>query len=156
MTYLKIFFILRSPRTTRKNRTSPNNGPIKNFFVKSKYFDITNKEITQIPKSESKKFSILCTFKSTCFRINPNGYFNVFWEITSDYFKNKLRLLSRPKSVHTCQMKPKPSRWDTPFKKTVLVSLWETLLWSLTHIHPQKVRRWTKNQNIWRLRPTTL
>ncbi len=34
------------------------------FFVKSKYFDITNKEKTQIPKSESKKFSILCTFKS--------------------------------------------------------------------------------------------
>jgi hypothetical protein len=33
------------------------------FLVKSEYFDITNKEKTQIPKSESKKFSILCTFK---------------------------------------------------------------------------------------------
>jgi hypothetical protein len=27
-----LFFILRSPRTMRKNRISPNNGPIKNFF----------------------------------------------------------------------------------------------------------------------------
>jgi hypothetical protein len=29
----KFFFILRSPRTMRKNRTSPNNGPIIIFFV---------------------------------------------------------------------------------------------------------------------------
>jgi hypothetical protein len=28
------FLILRSPRTTRKNRTSPNNGPIKIFLGK--------------------------------------------------------------------------------------------------------------------------
>jgi hypothetical protein len=33
---LNTLFIPRSPRTTRKNRTSPQNGPIKNFFfVKS-------------------------------------------------------------------------------------------------------------------------
>jgi hypothetical protein len=31
--------------------------------LEKKYFVITNKEITQIPKLESKKFSILCTFK---------------------------------------------------------------------------------------------
>ncbi len=42
LAYLEIFFILRSPRTTRNNRSST---------------------IT-IPQSESKKFSILCTFKS--------------------------------------------------------------------------------------------
>jgi hypothetical protein len=61
---LKLFFILRSPRTTRNNRSSPHNGPIKKFFsLKSYYLCITNKEITQIPKSESKKFVILCTFK---------------------------------------------------------------------------------------------
>jgi hypothetical protein len=40
----KSFFILRSPRTTGKNRTSPNNGPIKIF-----------KEIIQILKSKPKK-----------------------------------------------------------------------------------------------------
>ena len=60
----KFFFILRSPRTTRNNRSSPHNGPIKkNFSLKSYYLCITNKEMTQIPKSESKKFSIMCTFK---------------------------------------------------------------------------------------------
>jgi hypothetical protein len=32
------------------------------FSLKSYYLCITNKEIRQIPKSESKKFSILCTF----------------------------------------------------------------------------------------------
>jgi hypothetical protein len=35
----------------------------KKISLKSYYLCITNKEITQIPKSESKKFSILCTFK---------------------------------------------------------------------------------------------
>jgi hypothetical protein len=35
----------------------------KKIFSKSYYLCKTNKEITQIPKSESKKFSILCTFK---------------------------------------------------------------------------------------------
>jgi hypothetical protein len=30
---LKTIFIPRSPRTTRKNRTSPHNGPIKKFFL---------------------------------------------------------------------------------------------------------------------------
>ncbi len=61
---LKIFFIPRSPRTTWNNRSSPHNGPIKKFFsLKSYYLCITNKEIMQIPKPESKKFSILCTFK---------------------------------------------------------------------------------------------
>jgi hypothetical protein len=29
---LKIFFIPRSPRTTRNNRSSPHNGPIKEMF----------------------------------------------------------------------------------------------------------------------------
>ncbi len=33
------------------------------FSLKSYYLYITNKEITQIPKSETKKFSVLCTFK---------------------------------------------------------------------------------------------
>jgi hypothetical protein len=33
------------------------------FSLKSHYLCISNKEITQIPKSESKKFSIMCTFK---------------------------------------------------------------------------------------------
>ncbi len=32
---------------------------------------MTNKEIAQIPKSESKKFSILCTFKAT---VSPNEF----------------------------------------------------------------------------------
>ncbi len=35
----------------------------KEFSLKSYYLGITNKEITQIPKSESTKFSFLCTFK---------------------------------------------------------------------------------------------
>jgi hypothetical protein len=30
---LKAIFIPRSPKTARKNRTSPQNGPIKFFFV---------------------------------------------------------------------------------------------------------------------------
>ncbi len=61
---LKFFFIPRSPRTTRNYRSSPHNGPIeKNCSLKSYNLCITNKEITLIPKSESKKFSILCTFK---------------------------------------------------------------------------------------------
>jgi hypothetical protein len=34
----------------------------KNVSLKSYYLCITNKEITHIPKSKSKKFSILCTF----------------------------------------------------------------------------------------------
>ena len=60
----KFFFIPRSPRTTRKNHLPPAIMALSNFFFfKSKYFDITNKEIMQIPKSESKKFSILSTFK---------------------------------------------------------------------------------------------
>jgi hypothetical protein len=33
------------------------------FFAKSKFFDITNKEMLQISKSKPKKISILCTFK---------------------------------------------------------------------------------------------
>jgi hypothetical protein len=33
--WLKTIFIPRSHKTTRKNRTSPQNGTIKNFFVKS-------------------------------------------------------------------------------------------------------------------------
>ncbi len=52
---MNFFFIPRSPRTTRNNRISPHNGPIKKFFaLKSYYLCITNKEITQIPKSKSK------------------------------------------------------------------------------------------------------
>jgi hypothetical protein len=31
---LKIFFIPRSLKTTRNNRSSPHNGPIKKFFTK--------------------------------------------------------------------------------------------------------------------------
>ncbi len=61
----KFFIIPRSLKTTRKNHSSPNNGLIKNFFVKSNYFDINNKEITQISKSKPKKISILCTFKES-------------------------------------------------------------------------------------------
>ncbi len=32
LTYLKIFFVARSLKTTRKNCTSPNNGTIKKYF----------------------------------------------------------------------------------------------------------------------------
>ena len=45
---LKTIFIPRIPRTTRKNRTSPQNGPIKKYFCKILIFDITNKETIQI------------------------------------------------------------------------------------------------------------
>jgi len=60
----KIFFIPRNPKTTRNNRSSPNNGPIKNFLLKSYYLCITNIEIVQNSKSKPKKFSFLCTFNS--------------------------------------------------------------------------------------------
>jgi hypothetical protein len=53
---LKFFFIPRSLRTTRNNRSSPHNGPIKKkFSLKSYYLCITNIEIVQNSKSKPKK-----------------------------------------------------------------------------------------------------
>jgi hypothetical protein len=63
LAYLAIFFIPRSLKTTRNNRSSPQNGPIINFSLKSYYLCITNTEIVQNSKSKPKKFSFLCTFK---------------------------------------------------------------------------------------------
>ena len=63
LAYLEKFFIPRSLKTTRNNRSSPHNGPITNFFsLKSYYFCITNIEIVQNSKAKPKNFSFLCTF----------------------------------------------------------------------------------------------
>ncbi len=56
---LKLFFIPRSLKTTRNNRSSPHNGPIKIFLMKSYYLCITNIEIVQKVKIEAKKILIL-------------------------------------------------------------------------------------------------
>ncbi len=51
----KNFFVPRSLKTTRKNRTSPNTGTIKKFFHKTYFLSITNNEKVQISKSKPKK-----------------------------------------------------------------------------------------------------
>ncbi len=61
LAYHENFFIPRSPRTMRNNRSSPHNK--KNVSLKSYYLCITNIEIVQNSKSKPKKFSFLCTFK---------------------------------------------------------------------------------------------
>ncbi len=62
---MKFFFIPRSLKTTRNNRSSPHNGPIKKLYSpKSYYFCITNNEIIQNSKVKQKKFSFLCTLKN--------------------------------------------------------------------------------------------
>jgi hypothetical protein len=64
LAYLENFFVPNSLKTTRNNRRSPHNGPIKNFFLlKSYYLCITNIVTVQNSKSKPKKFSFLCAFK---------------------------------------------------------------------------------------------
>jgi hypothetical protein len=60
--------ILRSAYTqyTQNNCTSLNTGPIKTFFLtKPQYLSITNYKKVLYSKSAPKKFSRLCTFKSS-------------------------------------------------------------------------------------------
>ncbi len=72
---LKNFFIPRSLKTTRNNRSSPHIGPIKKNFPKSYYFCITNNETVQNSKSKPKKLSFfLCTFKACLFISIPILY----------------------------------------------------------------------------------
>jgi hypothetical protein len=52
---LKTFLVPRSLKTTRNNRSSPQNGPIQKI--------INNNEIVHNSKSKPKKFSFLCNFK---------------------------------------------------------------------------------------------
>jgi hypothetical protein len=59
----KIFFIPRSLKTSRKNRTSPNNGPIKIFFCKILIFWHNLKRNITNFKMEAKKNLYFVYFK---------------------------------------------------------------------------------------------
>ena len=64
----------------------------KTIFCKILIFDITNKEITQIPKSESKKFSILCTFNNLLFSFFPYNLMHSFFYIPLSHSSLKCAL----------------------------------------------------------------
>ncbi len=79
------------------------------FLLKSYYLCITNKEITQIPKSESKKFSILCTFKAFCVNVSVNVSSNSLVKLSDSGFGKII-----PDPDPTNQKGSDLQHWPTP------------------------------------------